>query len=124
MTGDVTHPASLDPPPRALMSSYQPCRVAPGHLDGQVALAESAVRNGVPRFIPSDFAIDLFNAPAGAPQLDMRRETDDIIHALPRRHRAVHLEDPNRSRRSGRYPFISGAETAFNAIIGEQTALR
>jgi hypothetical protein len=45
-------------------------------VDGQVALAKAAVRSGVRRFIPSDFAIDLFNAPAGAPQFEARKDAD------------------------------------------------
>lgn len=82
--GDVTDPASLDPATAGVdvvVSALQGGRQV--ILDGQVALAESAVRNGLRRFIPSDFAIDLFKAPAGAPQFDLRREADDIIDALP-----------------------------------------
>lgn len=52
-------------------------------LDGQVALARSAARNGARRFLPSDFAIDLFAAPEGAPQFDLRRRADSAIDALP-----------------------------------------
>jgi len=52
-------------------------------LDGQVALAEAAAGNGAWRFLPSDFAIDLFAAPEGAPQFDMRRRADEQIDALP-----------------------------------------
>ena len=35
------------------------------------------------RFLPSDFAIDLFTAPAGAPQFDLRRKAAEAIDALP-----------------------------------------
>lgn len=35
------------------------------------------------RFLPSDFAIDLFTAPAGAPQFDLRRTAAEAIDALP-----------------------------------------
>jgi len=41
------------------------------------------VRNGVRRFFPSDFAIDLFAAPDGAPQFDLRKQADALIDALP-----------------------------------------
>ena len=51
-------------------------------VDGQIALAQAGVRNGVRRFLPSDFAIDLFAAPEGAPQFDMRRLADLVIDAL------------------------------------------
>jgi nucleoside-diphosphate-sugar epimerase len=43
-------------------------------VDGQLALARAGQRNGVERFVPSDFALDLFVAPAGAPTLALRRE--------------------------------------------------
>jgi hypothetical protein len=46
-------------------------------------VAEAAVRNGVRRFFPSDFAIDLFAAPDGAPQFDLRKQADALIDALP-----------------------------------------
>ncbi len=51
-------------------------------MDGQIALASAAVRSGVRRFIPSDFAIDLFNAPAGAPQFEARKDADREIEAM------------------------------------------
>ena len=59
-------------------------------IDGQLALARAAQRNGVRRFLPSDFALDLFKAPQGAPMFDMRREADakldvmdlEVIHVL------------------------------------------
>lgn len=49
---------------------------------GQVALAEAAVANGVRRFIPSSFAIDLFRAPEGAPQFEVRRRAAAAIESL------------------------------------------
>ena len=52
-------------------------------VDGQTSLARAAANNGVARFLPSDFAIDLFAAPSGAPQFDMRRQADREIDALP-----------------------------------------
>lgn len=44
-------------------------------VDAQSALLEGAVRAGVPRFIPSDFAIDFYKLPDGRNRnLDLRRE--------------------------------------------------
>ncbi|HEY0815521.1 MAG TPA: NmrA family NAD(P)-binding protein [Pseudonocardia sp.] len=81
---DVTDPSSLDATTAGadvVVSALQ------GRsdiiVDGQIALAESAVRSGVRRFLPSDFAIDLFAAPDGAPQFDMRKRADRVIDALP-----------------------------------------
>lgn len=51
-------------------------------VDGQVALARAAVANGVRRFLPSDFAIDLFHAPAGPPQFQARLRADAAIDQL------------------------------------------
>ncbi|MFJ8026811.1 NmrA family NAD(P)-binding protein [Streptomyces sp. NPDC096311] len=51
-------------------------------VDGQVNLARAAERAGARRFVPSDFAIDLFKAPPGALMFDPRREADEIISAL------------------------------------------
>jgi uncharacterized protein YbjT (DUF2867 family) len=51
-------------------------------LGGQIALAEAAVHAGVRRFIPSDFAIDLFHAPSGPPQFSARLRADAAIDAL------------------------------------------
>ena len=82
--GDVSDSASLDQATQGVdvvISALQ------GRseiiVDGQVALAEAAVRNGVRRFFPSDFAIDLFAAPDGAPQFDLRKQADAVIDALP-----------------------------------------
>ena len=51
-------------------------------VGGQIALAAAAAATGTRRFIPSDFAIDLFNAPAGAPQFEARKEADAAIEAM------------------------------------------
>ena len=84
VTGDVTDPASLDTATAGVDVVVSALQGGPEIIvDGQVALAESAARNGVRRFIPSDFAIDLFSAPEGAPQFDMRRRADRAIGALP-----------------------------------------
>lgn len=82
--GDVTDPATLDAATagvNVVVSALQGGREVV--LDGQVALAQAAARQGARRFLPSDFAIDLFAAPAGAPQFDLRRQAGTVIDALP-----------------------------------------
>ena len=82
--GDVTDPATLDAATAGVdvvVSALQ--GGSETILDGQVALARAAAGNGVRRFLPSDFAIDLFTAPAGAPQFDLRRAAAEAIDALP-----------------------------------------
>lgn len=82
--GDVSDPPSLTAATRGVdvvVSALQGRRAI--IVDGQLALAEAAVRNGVRRFIPSDFALNLFDAPVGAPQFDLRREADEAIDAMP-----------------------------------------
>lgn len=84
VTGDVSDPASLDRSTRGVdvvVSALQGGRDVV--VDGQIALAEAAARNQVRRFFPSDFALDLFAAPVGAPQFDLRRTADAAIDALP-----------------------------------------
>jgi uncharacterized protein YbjT (DUF2867 family) len=84
VTGDVTEPATLDAATRGVDVVVSALQGGPDVIvDGQVALAEAAARNGVRRFVPSDFAIDLFAAPEGAPQFAMRRRADRAIGALP-----------------------------------------
>lgn len=59
-------------------------------LTGQLALAGAAEAAGVRRFLPSDFALDFFSAPEGAPMFDLRRELAarlaeldlDVLHVL------------------------------------------
>jgi uncharacterized protein YbjT (DUF2867 family) len=84
VAGDVADPSSLDAATRGVdvvVSALQGGQAV--IVDGQVALAEAAVRNGVRRFIPSDFALDLFAAPDGAPQFDLRKRADEAIDAMP-----------------------------------------
>jgi uncharacterized protein YbjT (DUF2867 family) len=84
VAGDVTDPASLDAATSGADVVVSALQGGPEIIvDGQVALAQAAARNGVRRFLPSDFAIDLFAAPEGAPQFDMRRRADSAIDALP-----------------------------------------
>ena len=84
VTGDVTDPASLDAATVGVDVVVSALQGGPDIIvDGQIAVAEAAVRGGARRFLPSDFAIDLFSAPEGAPQFDMRRRADQAIDALP-----------------------------------------
>lgn len=81
--GDLTDPSSLDTATTGVdivVSAVQGGRDI--IVDGQVALASAAVRSGVRRFIPSDFAIDLFAAPDGAPQFDLRKHAAAAIDAM------------------------------------------
>lgn len=59
------------------------CAVQGGHgviVDGQVALAEAAARNGARRMLPSDFALDLFKATPGEnASFDLKRQADEAI---------------------------------------------
>lgn len=53
-------------------------------VDAQTRLLEAAVRAGVPRFIPSDFAIDFTRLPPGSNRnLDLRREFKARLDAAP-----------------------------------------
>ena len=53
-------------------------------LDAQTALLDAAVAAGVPRFIPSDFAIDFYRMPDGYNRnLDWRREFAVRLDAAP-----------------------------------------
>jgi len=82
--GDVTDPDSLDKATAGVDVVVSALQGGPDVIiDGQIALAEAAVRSRVRRFVSSDFAIDLYNAPTGAPQFDIRREADARIDSLP-----------------------------------------
>jgi uncharacterized protein YbjT (DUF2867 family) len=84
VTGDVTDPASLDAATTDVDVVVSALQGGPDVIvDGQIALAQAGAGNGVRRFLPSDFAIDLFAAPEGAPQFAMRRHADRVIDALP-----------------------------------------
>ncbi len=82
--GDVVDPASLLRATESMgvvVSALQGGREVV--VDGQIALARAAAANGVRRFLPSDFALDLFKATAGDhPAFDLRREADAAIAAL------------------------------------------
>ncbi len=52
-------------------------------IDGQVALAEAGKQSDVRRILPSDYALDLFNATPGEHMMfDLRRDADERIAAL------------------------------------------
>jgi uncharacterized protein YbjT (DUF2867 family) len=82
--GDVTDPASLGRATEGVdvvVSAVQGGREVV--VDGQVALARAAARNGVRRILPSDFALDLFKAtPGELLPFDLRREADEEIATL------------------------------------------
>jgi len=102
-------------------------------LDGQVALARAAKANGVHRFIPSDFAIDLFHAPPGAPQFDLRRVADaaiaetglDVVHVLSGAFMDGFL-DPSSSLvfdvRAGTANYWGDGDERFNLTLVDDTA--
>jgi uncharacterized protein YbjT (DUF2867 family) len=53
-------------------------------VDAQTALLEAAIAAGVPRFIPSDYAIDFYKMPDGGNRnLDLRREFAVRLEASP-----------------------------------------
>jgi uncharacterized protein YbjT (DUF2867 family) len=53
-------------------------------VDTQTRLLEAAVAAGVPRFIPSDYAIDFTKLPAGTNRnLDLRREFGEVLDKAP-----------------------------------------
>ena len=51
-------------------------------IDGQIALAEAGLHNGVHRILLSDYALDMFKATPGEHMLfDLRRNADEAIAA-------------------------------------------
>ncbi len=89
--GDVTDPASLGRETDGVdvvVSALQGGREVV--VDGQIALAQSAVQSGVRRILPSDFALDIFKATPGELfPFDLRREADEAIGELDIEH--VHV---------------------------------
>ena len=79
--GDLTEPVSLAAATAGVdvvISAVQGGRDV--IVDGQVALAKAAARNGARRIVPSDFALDVFKAPPGEhASFDLRRDADEII---------------------------------------------
>ncbi len=89
--GDLADRASLE---RATMGVNVIVSAVQGGPDviveGQLALAEAARRNGVRRILPSDFALDFFeHAEGGHMMFDMRRKADKAIAASGLEH--VHV---------------------------------
>lgn len=89
--GDVTDAASLGRATEGVdvvVSALQGGREI--IVDGQIALARAAVGSGVRRFLPSDFALDLFKATPGELfPFDLRCEADEEIASLGMEH--VHV---------------------------------
>ena len=89
--GDVSDPESLQAPTAGVDIVVSALQGGPDVIiDGQVALARAAKRNGARRIVPSDFAADLFAAPPGQhPFFDWRRAADGAIAEMGLEH--VHL---------------------------------
>lgn len=82
--GDLADAASLDRATHGVDVIVSAVQGGPEVIvDGQVALAEAGKRNGVRRILPSDFALDLFNATPGEhAAFDARRSADERIADL------------------------------------------
>lgn len=81
--GDLADHASLDRATRGVDVIVSAVQGGPGVIvDGQAALAEAGRRNGARRILPSDFALDLFEATPGEhAAFDARRTADERIAA-------------------------------------------
>ncbi|HVG47283.1 MAG TPA: NmrA family NAD(P)-binding protein [Rubellimicrobium sp.] len=90
--GDLADPASLDRAARGAAVVVSCVQGGPETiLDGQIALAEAARRQGVRRVLPSDFALDFCDGPT-EPHLpfDLRSQADariaqgglEVVHVL------------------------------------------
>ncbi len=88
---DLTDRASLDRATQGIDVIVSAVQGGPDVIiDGQVALAEAGKRNGVRRFLPSDYAMDLFKASPGEHLMfDLRRQADEAIAAMGIEH--VHV---------------------------------
>jgi len=83
VNGDVLDPRSLTAATAGVDVVVSALQGGPDVLvQGQIDLAEAAVHAGVRRFLPSDFAINLFQAPEGAPQFEARKQADAAIDAM------------------------------------------
>lgn len=82
--GDLAHLATLEDATAGVdvvISAVQGGRDV--IVDGQVALANAASRNGVRHTLPSDLALGLFKAPPGEhTYFDLRRQDDDLIAGI------------------------------------------
>lgn len=82
--GNLADPASLDRATQGVDAIVSAVQGGPEVIvAGQVALAEAGKRNGVRRMLPSDYALDLFEATPGEhPLFDMRSQADARIAEL------------------------------------------
>jgi uncharacterized protein YbjT (DUF2867 family) len=89
--GDLADAASLDRATQGVDVIISAVQGGPDVIvDGQIALAEAGVRNGVRRILPSDYALDLFKTTPGEHLMfDLRRRADDAIAAIGIEH--VHV---------------------------------
>jgi nucleoside-diphosphate-sugar epimerase len=81
--GDLADRASLDRATEGIDVIISAVQGGPDVIiDGQVALAEAGKRNGARRMLPSDYAMDLFEATPGEHMMfDLRRQADKAIAA-------------------------------------------
>ena len=81
IAGDLADPASLERATQGVDVVVSAVQGGPDIIvDGQVALARAAKRNGVRRILPSDFGLDLFKATPGEhAAFDARRTADERI---------------------------------------------
>lgn len=86
--GDLANRAALERATRGIDVIVSAVQGGPEVIiDGQVALAEAGKRNGVRRMLPSDYALDFFNATPGEHMMfDLRRKADDAIAGLGMEH--------------------------------------
>ena len=99
-------------------------------VDGQLALANAAARNGVRRILPSDFALDIFKAPRGEHlYFDLRREADELIAETGIEH--IHVlngafmdgfVDAFFDHETGTATYWGNGEELFDATTVEDTA--
>ena len=82
--GDLADPASLDRATRGVDVIISAVQGGPDVIvDGQVALAEAGKANGARRMLPSDYALDLFEATPGEHAMfDMRARADARIASI------------------------------------------
>lgn len=82
--GDLADLASLDRATQGVDVVVSAVQGGPEIIvDGQVALARAAKRNGVRRILPSDYALDLFKrTPGEHAAFDMRGTADERIAAI------------------------------------------
>jgi uncharacterized protein YbjT (DUF2867 family) len=89
--GDLAIPASLERATQGVDVVVSAVQGGPDIIvDGQLALAEAAKRNGVRRILPSDFGLDLFKATPGEhAAFNWRASVDEKISSLGLEH--IHM---------------------------------